>query len=234
MPLIEQEHFDSDTPVADLLPDFGTRGKEGATVAPLITRASGADEDWIEAGAAPGEAQSAYLPRVSWRRRRAGAADRGRVVVTRRCPRDASAAHPRDLGGRAGRLEEPGTTPSAQPAPRSEGRSGGRPGPMRGGTGTEVAEAPRRRVDSERRPEACETAPALTTVTRDQRPQRGGRGWLTAVVVILVLVALVASLYGCGLPERSAMRDQTAYVAFAAAAVAAGVAFVFNRTGRTH
>ena len=52
------------------------------------------------------------------------------------------------------------------------------------------------------------------------------------ILVILVLVALVASLYGCGLPERSAMRDQTAYVAFAAAAVAAGVAVVFNRTGR--
>ena len=94
-----------------------------------------------------------------------------------------------------------------------------------------MAEAPRRRVDSERRPEARETAPARTTVTRAQRPQRRGRGWSTAVVAILVLVALVATLYGCGLPDRSAMRDQTAYVAFAAAA-AAGVAFVFNRTGR--
>ena len=67
-------------------------------------------------------------------------------------------------------------------------------------------------------------------MTSDQRPQRRGRGWSTAVVAILALVALVATLYGCGLPDRSAMRDQTAYVAFAAAA--AGVAFVFNRTGR--
>jgi len=69
-------------------------------------------------------------------------------------------------------------------------------------------------------------------MTREQRPQRRGRGWSTAVVVVLLLVALVASLYGCGLPERSAVRDQTAYVAFAAAAGAAGVAFVFNRSGR--
>jgi hypothetical protein len=69
-------------------------------------------------------------------------------------------------------------------------------------------------------------------MSSDQQPKRSGRRWVSAAVAALVLVALAASVYGCSLPERSPARDHTTYVAFAAAAGAAGAAVVFNRTGR--